>query len=179
MAEPSSLSTSRRRAPASAAITSVVVVRPRPGRPAAALGAGHSARVMWRLPVLRRPWPALLTSRHRATAAPSPSPSLLRGAPASAATTSVLAIGPRPKWPALTLGAGHSARVMRRLPVLRHHWLALPTLRHRLGRASALAPAGRWPVSRRLWSALLASPLPRLRPRHRRCSRYVRSMQTN
>ena len=65
MAEPSSLSTSRRRAPASAAIISVVVVRPRPKRPAATLVAGRSARVMRRSPVLWRPWSALVTSRHR------------------------------------------------------------------------------------------------------------------
>ena len=49
---------------------------------------------------------------------------------------SVVPIGPRPEWPAATPGAGYSARVVRRFPVLR-----------------------------RLWSALLASPRPRLSPR--------------
>ena len=78
-----------------------------------------------------------------ATAAPSSS--LLRGAPASAATASVVVIGPRPKWPAATLGAGQRARVMRRLPVLRRPWSALL--------------ASPWP-GRHGWAATAGPPRP-------------------
>ena len=54
-----------------------------------------------------RTWP-LVGPAGIATAAPSPS--LPRSAPASAATTSVVAVGPRPEWPAATRHAAGGAK---------------------------------------------------------------------
>ena len=185
MAEPLSLSTSWRRASASAAITSVVVVRPRPERPAATLGAGQSARVMRRLPVLRRPWSALLTSprprlRPRFCGAPPPAgrPGLCglrqrRRDRSSTRMASGDARG-RPQRSRHAAIAGLTAPLVGPVGIA----MAGPP---RLGRHRRAAKAG-LPVPDRKGRTATAGPAPSRsvldQNSQRRCSRYVRAIKT-